>query len=146
MTGNRVSLPWLVSQAEKMLPVLIASAPSPVFPRPALAIPLPTIGAAPRQLPRMQVHRTPPRQMLRSLVGDQWPPDTVALLLLYNLDGNGNLSDALNPTPFWLGYAFAPDAGQGELCVRLFLNTISGVVKQNPARTAFEALTGAVEA
>jgi hypothetical protein len=146
MSGDRVSLPWLTSQAEKILPVLGSLAPSPVFPRPAMAIPLPSFGTAPRQLTRLQVHRTPPKQLLRSLLIQHWPEQTQALLLLYNLDGNGNLSDALTATPFWLGYAFAPDQGQGELCLRLMLNSITGTLQQRPARTAFEASAGAVEA
>lgn len=146
MSGDRVSLPWLAGQAEKIVPVLSALAPAPVFPRPALAIPLPSAGSAPRQLTRLQVHRTPPRQLLRSLLTERWPDRTQALLLLYNLDGSGNLSDSLTATPFWLAYAFAPDYGQGEMCVRLSLNSVTGAIKQSPPRTAFESQTGVVEA
>ena len=145
-SGNQASLPWLASQAEAILPMLTALAPSPIFPRPAMVLPLPAVGSAPRQLTRMQVHRTPPRQLLQSLVSDAWPDQTRALLLLYNLDGKGQLSDALSATPFWLGYAFVPDHGQGELCLRLMFNVVTGTVQQRPSRTAFETRAGAVEA
>jgi hypothetical protein len=67
-------------------------------------------------------------------------------MLLYNLDGKGHLSDAQVATPFWLGYAFAPDLGQGELCLRFLFNAVTSTVQPRPNRTAFEARTGVVEA
>lgn len=146
MTVDAVSLPWLTSQAEKILPYLSSLAPSPVFPRPAIAIPLPSVGETPRHLTRLQVHRTPPRQLLRALAAQSWSADARGVLLLYNLDSAGHLSDAVSATPFWLGYAFAPDEGEGELCARMMFNATTNTIKHNPQRTTFEAKAGGTDA